>query len=162
MNHPQATLQDCGHIQRCYELAQAAVDVGNHPFAALLVSGPRVVLEAQNSVLTEGDHTRHAELVLLSKAWKLLDRATLGTCTLYSSTEPCLMCAGAIFWAGIPKVVFGVEGRAMNEAIKRPYRGLPLAGIAAAAGWTLQVVGPVMPDDGLAIHKAFWPAVAER
>ncbi len=117
-----------------------------------------MILEAENSVTSDGDATRHAEMVLISRAWQLLDQATRATCTLYASTEPCLMCSGAILWAGLRKVVFGVGARRMSDAIKQRYEGIPLTELAQLAGWEMQVVGPVMQDDGLQIHTAFWPA----
>ncbi|HJO03001.1 MAG TPA: nucleoside deaminase [Acidobacteriota bacterium] len=158
VNDPAATLRDGAFVQRCYELAEAAVEAGNHPFGALLVHDDEVVFEAGNTVNTGNDGTRHAELQLVRGAWGALGPELLGKATLYTSTEPCLMCAGAIFWAGIPRVVYGVGARAMTAIVGKPYRGLPLREVELAAGFAFEVVGPVMQDDGLRIHADFWPA----
>lgn len=162
MNDPSATLRDGAFVQRCYELAEEAAEAGDHPFGALLVHLDEVVLEARNSVTTGQDGTRHAELELVRDAWRSLGPEVPSNSTLYASTEPCLMCAGAIFWAGIPRVVYGVGARAMNEIVGKPYRGLSLREVSAQAGFSIEVVGPVMQDDGLRIHAAFWPSTAER
>jgi len=89
------------YIRQSYQLAKNARDNGNHPFGALLTLGGEVVLTAENTVNTDKDITRHAELNLVSKASQELDTADLIQSVLYTSTEPCAMCAGAIFWSGI-------------------------------------------------------------
>ncbi len=157
MNDPTATLRDGAFVQRCYELAEEAAEAGDHPFGALLVRADEVVLEARNAVNTGNDGTRHAELELIRSAWGSFGSDQLVETTLYTSTEPCLMCAGAIYWAAIPRVVYGVGAAAMTEVIGEPYRGLSLRKVGKAAGWTIEVVGPVMEDDGLRIHAGFWP-----
>jgi len=158
MNDPSATLRDGAFVQRSYELAEEAAEAGDHPFGALLVHADEVVLEARNTVNTSHDGTRHAELELVRSAGRALGPDLPSKSTLYASTEPCLMCAGAIFWAGVPRVVYGVGARAMTEIIGKPYRGLSLREVVAHAGFHIEVVGPVMQDDGLRIHAAFWPA----
>lgn len=158
---PRATLRDGAFIQRAYDLAEAAVRNGDHPFGALLVHEGRIVASAMNRVETASDVTRHAELELVSDVWATFDAEIRGASILYTSTEPCLMCAGAIHWAGIPKVVFGVSARAMAEAIGRPYRGLPLREVVRATGYEIDVIGPVMQEDGLRIHREFWPPPGE-
>ena len=86
---------DKTHLLAAIELARRARENGNHPFGALLVDARGVVvLEAENSVLTESDCTNHAELNLVRAASRMFDQASLRDCTLYTSTEPCAMCAG--------------------------------------------------------------------
>jgi len=86
------------YIKRTYQLAQSAQEKGNHPFGALLVMDNKVVFTAENTVMTNNDVTRHAELNLVSKVTQELDPESLSHGVLYSSTEPCAMCTGAIFW----------------------------------------------------------------
>jgi len=81
--------------------AEAAVADGNHPFGAVLVLDGEVVLLGRNAVVTENDATRHAELVLASAAGKMIPRAALSQATMYTSTAPCPMCSGAIYWTGM-------------------------------------------------------------
>ena len=154
---PRATLRDGAFMQRAYDLAEAAIHNGDHPFGALLVHDGRMIASAVNRVETATDVTRHAELELVRDVWANFDETIRGGSVLYTSTEPCLMCAGAIHWAGIRRVVFGVAARAMAEAIGRPYRGLPLRDVVRATGYEIDVIGPVMQEDGLRIHREFWP-----
>ena len=114
------------YIRRTIALAAAAREKGNHPFGALLVRNGEIVLEAENTVSTETDVTAHAELNLVRKGWAELDQDTLSECTLYTSTEPCAMCCGAIYWAGIPRVVFGCAAETLYRLTERwsAYPGL--------------------------------------
>jgi tRNA(adenine34) deaminase len=75
-------------MERCFELAQRGADKGELPFGAVIVSRGQVIAEATNCVSSEGDVTRHAELVALSEAQKALKRKRLQDCTLYSIVEP--------------------------------------------------------------------------
>lgn len=97
-------------IRLAIELSVSAVEHGNHPFGACLVSKDgEVLLKVENTCLSpQPDCTRHAELNLISLATQKFDRDTLSECTLYTSCEPCLMCTGAFRWSGIRKLVYGL------------------------------------------------------
>src|SRR3954466_2228568 len=98
------------HLRRAIELAQQARDHGNHPFGALLVDEKgNVVLEAENTVRTDKDVTAHAETNLMRKASALFAPDLLEPGTLAPSAEPCAMCAGAIYWGNVRRVVFGLS-----------------------------------------------------
>ena len=131
-------------MARAIDLARQARDRGDHPFGALLVVNRRVVATARNAVNTESDVTQHAELRLVSKASKMVDQATIERSTLYTSTEPCTMCSGAIYWAKIPRVVYG----------------FPAASLAAMTegshGHPFEVEGPVLEADARKVHEGFW------
>ena len=110
------------HLRRAIELAQQAREHGNHPFGALLVDGEgNVVLEAENTVRTDKDVTAHAETNLMRLASARFEPDYLERCTLYTSTEPCAMCAGAIYWGNIRRVVFATS----QEQLARRERGKP-------------------------------------
>ena len=79
-----------------------------------------VVLEAENTVVTQRDCTAHAELNLVREAVARFDAEQLGAHTLYTSTEPCEMCAGAIFWSGIGRVVFALSSETLGEIVEDP------------------------------------------
>jgi tRNA(Arg) A34 adenosine deaminase TadA len=85
-------------LRRAIAVAARARANGNHPFGALLV-GPdgAVLLEAENTVVTEHDATGHAERNLMSLASRRFPRELLAKCTMYTSTEPCAMCAGSVY-----------------------------------------------------------------
>jgi tRNA(Arg) A34 adenosine deaminase TadA len=86
-------------MQQVIEIARQARLHGNHPFGALLADAEgNILLTAENTVVTENDCTCHAETNLIRQAARNYAAEFLETCTLYASTEPCPMCAGAIFW----------------------------------------------------------------
>ena len=82
-------------IRRTFRLAELAVERGDHPFGALLARNGEIVLETHNEVLIGTDYTKHAETLLVSRATGRFDHQFLTECILYTSTEPCVMCAGA-------------------------------------------------------------------
>ena len=101
---------DLAHLTRAVELAELARAHGNHPFGALLVTATGEIVEAENTVVIDGDPTGHAETNLVRKASAVLDRTALATATLYTSTEPCAMCCGAVVWSGVRSVVIAGSG----------------------------------------------------
>jgi tRNA(Arg) A34 adenosine deaminase TadA len=97
-------------LRAAVALAWQARANGNHPFGALLADGNgQVLLTAENSVVTESDVTGHAETNLVRLASAAYTSAELADLTLYTSTEPCAMCAGAIYWSGIGAVVYATK-----------------------------------------------------
>lgn len=158
---PAATLRDGGFIQRAYELAEEAAHAGDHPFGALLVRDGRVLVEARNRVVSARDVTRHAEVEAISRGWAQYEPEVLAVCTLYASTEPCPMCAGALHWAGVERVVFGVPAEQL-ASITGSAPLPPLRELADRAGYRFRIVGPVMPEDGLPLHRSFWPRSGKR
>jgi tRNA(Arg) A34 adenosine deaminase TadA len=92
------------------DLARRSRCHGNHPFGALLVDADGVVTaEAENTVVSEHDVTGHAETNLVRIASRRFDRTYLRSCTTYTSTEPCAMCSGAIYWCGIGRVIYSLS-----------------------------------------------------
>lgn len=102
-------------LNQTLDLSKQSVEDGNHPFGALLVIGDSVVLDAKNNVNTEQDVTCHAEMNLVKSACKTLTVEERKQAVLYTSTEPCAMCSGAIYWSGIKHVVFACSGAKLNE-----------------------------------------------
>ncbi|MFN8458550.1 MAG: nucleoside deaminase [Anaerolineae bacterium] len=131
---------------------------GNHPFGAILVDESNVVLlEVENTVNTAHDCTGHAETNWFGKPHNGCAR-NIEKCTLYTSTEPCAMCAGAIHWGQIGRVVFALSeeqlyakigSHAENETIT-----LPAAGVARSTArlrllaHSLKKLGRCMRDFG--------------
>lgn len=144
-----------------------ARDRGNHPFGALLADPDgRVQFEAENTVVTDADCTGHAEINLIRRACPNLDRDTLAAVTLYSSTEPCAMCAGAIYWAGVSRVVFGLregELQAMTgDDTKNPTLALPCREVFARGQRPIEVIGPLLEDEARTVHQGFWGVGDDR
>ena len=142
-------------IRRCVALAEEAVRRGNAPFGALLVADGQVRLTACNEVVTTSDSTRHAELALVSDACRRLDAAVLAGSTLYSSTEPCVMCCGAIYWSRIPRVVFGCSAGALG-ALAGGSLVVPSRELFARGLRRVEVVGPLLESEALRVHREYW------
>lgn len=148
-------------LRRAIAVARAARDHGNHPFGAVLLDGDgRIVLEAENTVVTHRDATGHAETNLVRLASNQLDADELAATTLVTSTEPCAMCTGAIYWAGIGTVVYGLpeeELYAMTGAHpENPTLLLPCRDVLAAGSRDVTVIGPLLADEARAPHEGFW------
>ena len=149
------TENDKALMRRCFELAREAVAAGSHPFGALLARGDEVVLESHNTVAEDGV-TGHAELNLVRRAIASLGRDALADCTLYTSTEPCAMCAGAIYWARISRVVFGCSVEGLHSVTEGTLR-LPCRTVFAHGDRQVEVVGPSLADEAVEVHREFWP-----
>ena len=143
------------YIRRCYELAQQAVANGNHPFGALLVVDGEIVLELENTIHTDGDATAHPEFNIVRLAARTLPPGTLPAATLYTSTEPCIMCSGAIYWSGVKGVVYGCSAEGLGRHAGGDFL-MPCREIFARAARPVTVIGPVLLDEGEAIHAGYW------
>ena len=94
-------------MQRAIEEARAAAEEGEIPIGAVVVCGGRIVGKGHNRVEALGDATAHAEMQALTAAMNTLGGKYLPECALYVTVEPCVMCAGALAWSQIGKVVYG-------------------------------------------------------
>ncbi len=151
-------LQDHSLLRRSFQLAQSAREKSNHPFGALLVDAAgKILLEAENTVVTDSDCTAHAELRLVRLASQKYPSHFLATCTLYSSTEPCPMCAGAIFWGNIRRLVFGLSEKGLYQ-ITGPAEmlSLPSRDLFALGSKVIAVVGPLLESEAREVHLGFW------
>ena len=153
---------DPRHLAAAIAVARRARENGNHPFGAVLVLDGQRVLEAENTVVTGRDRTGHAEinLVRLAEADASLTPERLIEATLYTSTEPCAMCAGAIYWTGIGRVVYGL---AESELISmtganpaNPTLALPCREVFARGQRPVAVDGPLLYEQARAVHEGFW------
>jgi tRNA(Arg) A34 adenosine deaminase TadA len=154
--------RDLIFLRRAIELAREARADGRHPFGALIANerGETVVEGLNNAVRPKGDPTQHAETVACAAAARLLTEAELAKCTLYTSTEPCAMCAGAIYWTGIGRVVFALAESGLvkftgNDA-ENPTLDLPCREVFARGQRRTVVVGPLLEDEAGAVHEGFW------
>ena len=154
---------DVQYLRRAIALARSARQHGNHPFGALLLGADQQVLaEAENTVVTARDCTGHAELNLMRAASQRYGREVLVRSTLYTSTEPCAMCAGAIHWGGVGRVVFGLSEPRLHSLIgANPANGmmrLPCREVFARCDRRIVVVGPELEDEAVEVHVGFWGA----
>ena len=153
---------DLKHLARSIELADEAVVEGNHPFGSVLVSASGEVLaEAKNSHSVDGG-PGHAEANLARLAAKQFDIDTLRGSTLYTSVEPCSMCAGTTYWAEIGAVVFGMNEHRLGEMTgddpENPTQDLECRVIFASGRREVQVRGPFveLEEQIAAQHLAYW------
>ena len=148
-------------LRRAVAIASAARDRGNHPFGALLADAAgTVLLEAGNTVVTDGDATGHAETNLVRLACRRFGREDLSATTLYTSTEPCAMCAGAVYWSGIGTVVYALAESALAELTgpdpENPTLALPCREVFARGQRPVAVRGPHPLPAARAVHDGFW------
>ncbi|MCL4507014.1 MAG: nucleoside deaminase [Chloroflexi bacterium] len=148
---------DLNYLRIAVSIARQARAHGNHPFGALLVSNRgQSLLQAENTVITEHDCTCHAEMNLVRLASRRFSPHELADTTLYTSTEPCPMCSGAIYWSGVRRVVYALSARSLyrltgsNSGLNLPHSRaiLDVGGI--------EVCGPALEDEALSVHVGFW------
>lgn len=155
------TETDLQHLRRTIELASASRARGDHPFGALL-AGPdgAILLEAMNSCGTQGDRTGHAERNLMTEASQLYSAEYLANCTMYTSAEPCAMCAGSVYWAGVGRVVHGMSEQSLKDLIgpdpENLTMDLPCVQVFASGQRKVEVVGPLLSDESAIVHHGFW------
>jgi len=152
---------DEGYLARAIELARRSREKGNQPFGSLLVdTAGEVVLEAENTVVTGSDVTAHAELNLVRTASTRFDVEALRRSTLYTSTEPCAMCSGAIFWSGIGRVVFALSSEQLMGIVRDDSGSFTMAlscrEVFARGGRDVEVSGPHVTEKAAAVHDGFW------
>jgi tRNA(Arg) A34 adenosine deaminase TadA len=156
---------DLQHLRAAIALAWRAREHGNHPFGAVLVdAGNQVVLEAENTVVTERDCTGHAETNLVRLASRRFTPAQLATCTLYTSTEPCAMCAGAIHWSQIGRVVYALSEDDLYAIVgfTPEQLRLPCREVFARSQRPVQVDNPetALAAEARAVHENFWSQIS--
>lgn len=155
---PTATEADRNYIRRTYEIAKSAMANGNHPFGALLVYSGEIIAEFENAVVTSRDVTKHAETGLVGLASQKFDPEILSQSTLYTSTEPCVMCCGAIHWLGIARMVYGTSSAQMAKSQGDNDAGFSCKEIFSKINPSLKISGPLLEAEGIKIHQSFWPA----
>lgn len=155
--------QDTALLRRAIALSEAAVEGGGRPFGAVVVDDKgRIVAEAKGLPSVDPrDWTAHSEMQALRTASAALGWEELGRATIYASGEPCPMCAAAIYWCNVRRLVFSVSEPSMR-ALRAPYERA--AGIVmrceeifARCDRRIEAIGPLLEDEGLAVHRRYWP-----
>jgi tRNA(Arg) A34 adenosine deaminase TadA len=153
-------------LRMAIRVAARSRERGNHPFGAILVDPQgNVLLEAENTVVTAHDVTGHAETNLARMASQKFAPDVLATCTLYTSTEPCVMCAGAIYWSNIGRVVFGLGEAGLAKLTGNDPENLtmhlPCRDVFARGRRSIQVIGPELEEEAARVHEGFWKLSAD-
>lgn len=157
MSEERLDESDLALLRLSIELAKQARAHGNHPFGAVLADDKgRIIEKAENTVMTGRDVTNHAEMNLLRQAAQRITPEILARCTVFASAEPCPMCAGAIFWNGIPRVVFALSSQRLYEfAPGAPGTKLPTSrDILKVEG--VKVLGPFLEEEAKVVQEGFW------
>jgi tRNA(Arg) A34 adenosine deaminase TadA len=154
-------LDDETGLRLAFAVAAKARTRGNHPFGCVLVDRDgTVLLEAENGYMPDRDMTGHAERLLATAASKKYRPAQLMECTMYTSAEPCAMCAGAAYWAGFGRVVYGLSEARLKTITgsheENPTLDLPCRDVFAAGQRKVEVVGPLLEDEAAAQHAGVW------
>jgi len=146
-------------LRRANALAARSVAMGHHPFGALLVAPDQeTVLLEQGNVST----VNHAEAVLARTADMNFTPAYLWECTLYTTVEPCAMCAATQYWANIGRLVYGLDERRLlaltGNADENPTMDLPARTLFSHGQKPIQVIGPVPEVEAeiAELHRGFW------
>ncbi len=155
---------DLSHLRAAIELARRSRQRGNHPFGAVLVDDQnRICLEAENTVVTEKDSTGHAETNLVRLATRHFSPEQLSRFTLFTSTEPCAMCAGAIHWSHIGRIVYALSEVDLYAIVGESpeHLLLPCREVFAHSRQRMEVVGPVLEleKEARAVHEGFWTTI---
>jgi len=141
--------------------SEKARDAGKHPFASILV-GPdgEILMTQQNAYMPDHDMTGHAERVLMTRASTSLPAEVLRASTIYTSAEPCAMCAGAIYWTGLCRVVYGLSEARLKvitgDHPENPTLDLPCRTVFAAGQRPIEIIGPLLEDEAAELHKGVW------
>lgn len=153
--------RDALYLGRAIALSVEASTRGNRPFGAVIASRDgELIAQAGNANVETGDCTAHAEMQALRLASPKTSREGFAQATMYASGEPCVMCAGAIFWSNIRRVVFGIDAVRLRgfRATQTQAGDLALScrEVFAASPHAIEVVGPALLAEATRPHTAFW------
>lgn len=158
---PGPTDADLARLREAIALSQDARAAGRHPFGALVVAADGSVLARTGNESAAGDDpTAHAELLAVRRAAADHGQARLAGATLYSSAEPCAMCAGAAYWGGLGAVVYALAETRLRALTgdhpENPTLDLPCREVFARGQRPVRVLGPLLQDEAEVVHAGFW------
>lgn len=156
--------QDLALMRAALAVAERSKATGRHPFGAIVADEHGVIVAeaGNNSMPPQGDPTQHAELRAAAEAARRLPPEALARATLYTSAEPCAMCAGAVYWCGIGQVVYAMSEEMLlgltGDHPENPTLSLPCREVFARGQRKVEVVGPLpeLEAEAAAPHIGFW------
>lgn len=156
-------------LKRTVEIGREAMENGNHPFGALLADAEgNILMEQGNVEVTDPNCTGHAETALMRRASAKYSYEEMEKLTLYSCCEPCCMCAGAMYWGHLGRLVYACTEAALKEVTgndpRNPTLDLPCQAVFACGQREMEVVGPIpeMFEDFLSLHRGYWTQATDR
>lgn len=147
--------EDAKFMRLAIEASARALEEGNGPFGASLTQAGALIHVARNNQNTQGDLMGHAEVVLVREVVQIHGKAVLEGATVYASGEPCAMCCGAMFWAGIARVVYGATQADIIDALGGPRLPIPSTSVFAGAHPEVAIDGPLLRDDAVAVLRSW-------
>lgn len=151
------------YLKKAIEISRESRAEGNTPFGALLVDKDgNIIMEQGNIEITEKICTGHAEATLAARASHQYSKDFLWDCTLYTTAEPCAMCSGAIYWANIGRVVYGMTERRLLELTgsneQNPTFDLPCRDVFSKGQKEITVLGPFpeIEEEAAKVHDGYW------
>jgi tRNA(Arg) A34 adenosine deaminase TadA len=149
--------QDEALLREAITLSREARAAGDEPYGAVLADAlGRVIASARNTQTSTHDVTAHAEMNLVRRLPPLLGREALAAATVYASGEPCPMCAGAIYWAGIGRVVYGLSIEtmtALSGGVAADELALHCREVLASGTRRVEVIGPALEDEARRVFE---------
>lgn len=145
---------DEAFLRRAIALAREARRLGEDPFGAVLVLDGAILSEAHSREIARSDPTQHAKLILIGEYCRAQRLLALDGHTIYCSAEPCVLCAGALKWARIARVVFGVS-QAMLQGLSGGRPKPDCESLINSGGRRVEIVGPLLADEGLAVFDGY-------
>jgi len=153
-------------MRLAFEQARLAVTAGNEPFGAVLVKDGEVVAVGQNKINTENDPTYHAETGLIRDYCHNSGVTDLSEYTMYTSCEPCVMCAGCMIWAKLGRMVYGISVEQLFDLVnegtgdifsQQDDRGIsmPCSEIFARSSNKIIVIGGVLEEEGIELYRGY-------
>ncbi len=136
------------YMMQALKEAKKAFEDDEVPIGAIVVVNEKIIARGHNMTERLNDPTAHAEMIALTSAFNLLGSKYLPDATLYITVEPCLMCAGAIYWSKLHKIVYGADDE------KNGYKK------TTAANWTFhpktELIRGVMREECAQLMKDFF------
>lgn len=143
-------------LRHTLDVARDAKAKGNLPFGCLLTDEfEKVLMTGENTIVSSRDCLAHAEINLIREASQRYSHEFLKSCTLYTSDEPCPMCASAIFWSGIGRLVYGLSKYTYYNIAGRNtdfHFEIPCREILKRGGRQVEVLGPFLEEEMAALH----------
>lgn len=149
------TDEDQTFLRQAIVLSQRAGAAGDAPYGAVLVQGGAAVAEACNRQASDDDCSAHAEMTLVRGAQRRLGLAALRGATVYASGEPCAMCCGALYWAGVRRVVYAASQAEMARVMGGALLPVGARAVLQGASEPVAVDGPWLEAEAVAVLEAF-------
>ncbi len=154
------TEADAKYLRRAIAGSQQSRNAGRHPFSSIVVLAGEIIAESQSMKSGDADATNHSEMRVVREVSATRSPGALSKATLYASTEPCAMCSGGAYWAGIGRVVFGFSEASLRALTAshpwNPTLALPCREVFSRGSRKIEVIGPYLEDEAAVPHRGFW------